>query len=92
MLRHLDRDLLNDAFEDGMQARKGVVRLLNFARTVAAVGAAKLDEFLAVLGKLAKARINVTAVDGVSAGGGRFGAIIWVKRKDIGRAARALGA
>lgn len=45
-----------------------------------------------VLSRLAKARINVTAVDGVSAGGGRFGAMLWVKRKDIGRAARALRA
>ena len=45
-----------------------------------------------VLGKLAKARINVIAVDGVSAGGKRFGAILWVKRKDVGRATRALGA
>ena len=46
----------------------------------------------AVLGRLAKAKINVTAVDGVSAGGGRFGAILWVKRQDVGRATRALHA
>jgi len=45
-----------------------------------------------VMAKLAAARINVTAVDAASAGGGRFGAILWVKQKDIGRAARALGA
>lgn len=55
-------------------------------------GKDRAGALVAVLGKLAKARINVTAVDGVSAGGGRFGAILWVKRKDIGRAARALGA
>lgn len=45
-----------------------------------------------VLDRLARAKINVTAVDGVSAGGGRFGAILWVKRKDVGRATRALHA
>ena len=45
-----------------------------------------------VLVKLANARVNVTAVDATSAGGGRFGAILWVKQKDVGRAARALGA
>lgn len=45
-----------------------------------------------VLAKLAKAKINVTAVDAVSAGGGRFGALLWVKAKDVSRAARALGA
>lgn len=46
----------------------------------------------AVLGRLARAKINVTAVDGVSAGGGRFGAILWVKPRDVNRAARALRA
>ena len=45
-----------------------------------------------VLSKLAKSRINVTAVDAVCAGGGRFGAILWVKQKDVSRAARALNA
>ena len=34
----------------------------------------------------------MTAVDGVSAGGGRFGAILWVKRKDVGRATRRVRA
>lgn len=43
-------------------------------------------------GKLAAARINVTAVDAVCAGKRRFGAILWVKPKDVARAARVLGA
>jgi hypothetical protein len=42
--------------------------------------------------KLAAARINVTALDAVTAGRGRFGAILWVKPKHVARAARALGA
>lgn len=45
-----------------------------------------------VMGKLAGAKINVTAIDAVSAGGGRYGAILWVKPKDVAAAARALGA
>lgn len=45
-----------------------------------------------ILGKLAAAKINVTALDAVAAGKGRFGAILWVKAKDVARAARALGA
>lgn len=45
-----------------------------------------------VMGRLAKAKINVTAVDGVSAGNGNFGAILWVKPKDVGRATRTLHA
>ena len=45
-----------------------------------------------VLQKLADAKINVTAVDAVSAGGGRYGAILWVKPKDVNKATRALKA
>lgn len=44
------------------------------------------------LSKLANARINVTAVDGVAAGSGRFGAILWVKSKDLARASKTLKA
>ena len=44
------------------------------------------------LRKLARAGINVTAVDAVAAGGGRYGMILWVKPRDYARAARALGA
>jgi len=45
-----------------------------------------------ILGLLAEKKINVTAIDAVSAGAGRFGAILWVKPADVARAARALGA
>jgi len=43
------------------------------------------------LGKLAAAKVNVTAVDAVSAGAGRYGAIFWVKPRDVSRAAKVLG-
>ena len=46
----------------------------------------------AQLRKLAQQGINVTAVDAVTAGRGRWGMILWVKQKDYARAARALGA
>ncbi len=42
--------------------------------------------------KLADAKVNVTAADAVAAGKGRYGMILWVKPKDIPRAAKALGA
>ena len=45
-----------------------------------------------ILGKLAAAKINVTAMDAVAAGNGRFGAIFWVKPEAVAKAARALGA
>jgi len=44
------------------------------------------------MGKLAAAKINVTAMDAVSAGQGRYAAILWVKPKDLSKAANALGA
>lgn len=45
-----------------------------------------------ICGKLAQARINMTAMDAVAAGKGRFGAIFWVKPKQVAKAARILGA
>lgn len=44
------------------------------------------------LKKLAAAGVNVTAIDAVTAGEGRWGAIVWVKPNDVGKAARLLGA
>jgi hypothetical protein len=41
---------------------------------------------------LADKGINVTAVDGMSTGNGRWGAILWVKPKDVTRAGRVLRA
>ena len=45
-----------------------------------------------VLRKLADVNVNVTAVDAASAGGGRYGAILWVKPPDLKKAAKVLKA
>ncbi len=44
--------------------------------------------------RLAAAKVNITAVDAVTAGGGagRYGAILWVKARDVKKAADVLGA
>ena len=44
-----------------------------------------------IVSKLAAANINVTAIDAVAAGEGRWGAILWVKPPDVAKAAKALG-
>jgi len=44
------------------------------------------------LQKLAGAEINMTAMDAVAAGMGRYGAIFWVKPGDVAKAAKVLGA
>ena len=41
--------------------------------------------------KLAEAKINITAMDAVGAGQGRYGAIFWVKPRDVKKAIKALG-
>ena len=43
-------------------------------------------------GKLGAAKINVTAIDAICTGGGRYGAILWVKPRDVNKAAGVLGA
>ena len=45
-----------------------------------------------IMRALADAGINVTAIDAVCAGSGRYGALFWVSPRDVGRAARVLGA
>jgi len=45
-----------------------------------------------IIAKLAEAKINVTAVDAVSAGFGRYGAILWVKPPHVNKAAKVLAA
>ena len=42
--------------------------------------------------KLAAAKISVTAADAACAGAGRYGAILWVKPRDVKKAAAVLGA
>ena len=44
-----------------------------------------------LLAKLAEAKINVTATDAISAGADRYGVILWVKPRDVKRAAKTLG-
>jgi hypothetical protein len=44
------------------------------------------------LDKLANAKINITAMDAIVAGKGRYGAIFWVKPKSVAKTAKLLGA
>jgi hypothetical protein len=55
-------------------------------------GEDRVGALVRILDTLAKAKINMTAMDAVTAGKRRFGAIFWVKPKDVARASRLLGA
>lgn len=54
-------------------------------------GEDKIGAIEQILSKLAAVKINVTAIDAVSGGEGRYGAILWVKPLDVRKAAKALG-
>lgn len=55
-------------------------------------GRDKVGVIADMLTKLADAKINVTAMNAISAGKGQFGAILWVKPENVRKAARVLGA
>lgn len=44
------------------------------------------------LSRLAEGGVNITAVDALTAGEGRWGAILWVKAADVSKAAKLLKA
>jgi hypothetical protein len=71
-------------------ARKGKLRLSRRKRALLVEGDDRTGALAGVLEAIAAAKVNVTAVTGVRAGRGRFGAILWVKPGDVGRAKRAL--
>jgi ACT domain-containing protein len=73
-------------------ARKAGVKLGKRKTAFLVQGEDRVGALLRVLNKLAEARINMVAMDAVTAGNRRFGAIFWVKPKDVGRASRLLGA
>lgn len=54
-------------------------------------GEDRIGAFADVATRLAAAKINVTATNAVCAGAGRYGAIVWVKPRDVNRAAKVLG-
>jgi hypothetical protein len=57
-----------------------------------AQGTDKAGAIASICSKLAKAGINMVAMDAVAAGGKRYGAIFWVRPRDVARASRVLRA
>ena len=73
-------------------ARKARWKVTGPKRALLIAGDDRPGAVAEVMQKLADAKINVTAIDAVCAGGTRYGAILWVAPRDVSRAARALGA
>jgi hypothetical protein len=73
-------------------ARKAGWKLVGPKRCFLVTGEDRVGAVADIHDKLAAAKINVTAVDAVCAGGGQYAAILWVAPGDMNRAARTLGA
>ena len=81
-----------DATKFMRAARKLGLKVSKKKTAFLARGTDKTGAVASVCSKLAKAGINMVAMDAVAAGSGRFGAIFWVKPRDVARASRVLGA
>jgi prephenate dehydratase len=82
----------HDASKFMTAARKLGMKVSKRKTVFLAQGTDKAGACAAICDKLAKAGINMVAMDAVTAGKGRFGAIFWVKRRDVARASRVLRA
>jgi hypothetical protein len=73
-------------------AKKAKWKLVGPKRGFLVQGDDRVGAVADLLDRLGAAKINVTAIDAVSVGDGRYGAILWVAPKDVKKAAGLLGA
>ncbi len=73
-------------------AKKAGIELVGPKVAFLVQGEDRVGAVAEMLSKLEKAHINVTAIQAVAAGAGRFGAIFWVRPRNIGKAAQILNA
>lgn len=73
-------------------ARKAGWKVAGPKKAFVIEGADRTGALVRYFDKLGKAKINVTAASALTAGAGRFGAVLWVKQRDVRRAAKVLGA
>jgi len=73
-------------------ARKAKLKLVGPKTGFLVQGEDRTGAVAELMTKLADAKINVTAMNAVAAGAGRYGAILWVKPGDVNKATKLLGA
>lgn len=71
-------------------AKQAKLKVVGPQTCFVATGKDRPGAVAALMQRLAAKEINVTALDAVAAGAGRYGALFWVKKKDLARAKRAL--
>ncbi len=72
-------------------AKAAKIKLSKPKKAFVIEGDDRVGAIAGAMAKLAAAKVNVTAVDAVCGGMGRYGAILWVKPRDVNKAAAALG-
>jgi hypothetical protein len=72
--------------------RKAGIKLVGPKTAFLIQGQDRVGAIADIANKLAEVPINITAVDAVAAGRRRYGAILWVKSRNVGQAAKILGA
>ena len=72
-------------------AKKAGIKLVGPNTAFLIQGEDRLGAVADILGKLGQAGINVTAIQAIAAGEGSYGAIIWVKRHNVGKTSKTLG-
>lgn len=73
-------------------AKKAKLKLVGPKTALLVQGDDRVGAMADIVAKLAAAKINVTAVAAAAAGLGRYGAILWVKPRDVNQAAKVLDA
>jgi len=71
-------------------ARKAKIKLVGPKTGFVIQGDDRAGVVAEIVSKLSEAKINVTALHAVAAGAGRYGAILWVKPRDVNKAAKIL--
>jgi len=72
-------------------AKKAGVKLVGPKAAFLIQGEDRVGTVAEVLSKLGQAQVNLTAMQAIASGEGRYGAILWVEPRNIGKAAQALG-
>jgi hypothetical protein len=73
-------------------ARKAGIKLTGPKTAFLIQGDDRVGAVANIVSKLGKAGLNVVAMNAVAAGRRRYGAILWVKPRNVGKAAQILGA
>jgi hypothetical protein len=73
-------------------ARKAGIKLTGPKTAFLIEGDDRVGVVANIVSKLGKARLNVVAMHAIAAGRGRYGAILWVKSRNVSKAAQILGA